>query len=102
MALKGYKYAQKSRNRNRVIGQRSIHDIISRRDMSYGTKLNYIRHHYTYYDGNHQFFHNANGKPNASKHILNEAIKEVIHGRVDPSVLGEINKLIMEWRKEQQ
>ena len=44
-------------------GVRSIQDIISTDKMSFPNKVAYIRHHYVYYEGNYDLFHDENGKP---------------------------------------
>ena len=68
--------------------------------MSFLNKLNYIRHHYTYYDGNQEVFFKDNGKPTYYRYELNKLIGAVINGQVDPSMLKEYNKKILKMSKE--
>lgn len=90
-----------SKDRTKKIGARSIHDIIHNvKGFSFVEKVNYIRHHFTYYDGNYMIFNNENGQPNSKKYKLNKLIGDIINGKEDASALKEFNKQILEWRKE--
>ena len=82
------------------IGVRSIFDIISDSDMSLKNKINYIRHHYVYYEGNYDLFHDENGKATSAKYNLDRVIHKVITGELDPIVLNNFNKEIVKLRKE--
>lgn len=82
------------------LGARSIHDIVyNTPDMKFVEKVNYIRHHYTYYEGNYDLFHTSEGKPNSLKHALNNIIGKIINKQKDPSALTTFNKKILELRK---
>ena len=91
-------YKEKIRN----IGKRSIHDIIKDKNLSFEDKVDYIRHHYTYYEGNYEYFHDERGAANWRKEKLNNLIRLIILRVVDPSELKKINKKIYKWRKKQQ
>lgn len=95
-----HKCVERSKFNTQKIGVRSISDIISTRKMCFSKKVNYIRHHYTYYEGNYDLFATESGKPNARKFKLNKLIIDVINGKKDASELKEFNKQILEWRKE--
>lgn len=82
------------------IGVRSIFDIISDQTMSFDHKIDYIRHHYVYYEGNYDLFHDENGNSTETKQMLDEIIKSIINGTLDPSELSVINKEISALRKE--
>lgn len=94
------KCLKKAIDNTKKIGVRSISDIISNSSMSFSQKINYIRHHYTYYEGNYDLFATSTGKPNARKFKLNNLIVEILKGKKDASELKEFNKKIMDWRKE--
>ena len=94
------KCSKKGRNTTRKIGIRSISDIIANKNMILSKKINYIRHHYTYYEGNYDLFVTEKGTPNARKWALNKLISDIIFGKKDASELKEFNKQILEWRKE--
>ena len=82
------------------IGVRSIFDIIADSQMTLKRKIAYIRHHYVYYEGNYDLFHDENGKATSTKYNLDKVIYEIIKGNVDPVVLSEFNKEIVKLRKE--
>ena len=84
------------------IGKRSIYDILNDKSAEMDTKekINYIRHQFTYYDGNHDLFYTNGNKPNKKKLLLNRVISEVIDGNKEPSILKKFNKKILLWRKE--
>lgn len=81
-------------------GTRSIQDIINSKTLTFINKVSYIRHHYVYYNGNYDLFHDENGNPNETKHLLDQVIAEIIRGNVDPEVLSDFNKDILQLRKE--
>lgn len=95
-----YRCVKKSKNNTIKVGVRSISDIIANKRMDFKKKLTYIRHHYTYYNGNYDLFATETGTPNARKFKLNALITDVINGVKDASELKEFNKKILEWRKE--
>ena len=98
---KNRKALRKSKNKVKRIGIKSIHDIIyNTPQMSFLNKLNYIRHHYTYYDGNQEVFFKDDGKPTYYRYELNKLIGAVINRQVDPSILKEYNKKILKKSKE--
>lgn len=94
------------RNTNRALaaikkmGVRSIFDIIADPTMTINRKVDYIRHHYVYYDGNHDLFHDENGNPNSAKRTLDNAIHDIILGKLDPSILRDFNRELTQLRKE--
>lgn len=98
---KRLKNMKRSKERTFKIGKKSIHDIIHNTPhLSFSEKVNYIRHHYTYYEGNYDLFHDDNGNPNYLKSVLNHKIIAVVKGILDPSCLTEINKHILKLRNE--
>lgn len=97
---KDYKQLRASVRRTTKIGKRSIHDVITKSfDLSFSEKIDYIRHHFTYYEGNYDLFHDEKGKANRKKTLLNHIIVSVLLRKKDPSVLTEFNKKILKWRK---
>lgn len=83
------------------IGSKSIHDIIHNTpELTFLDKVNWIRHKYSYYEGNYEFFHNKFGKPNKLKYQLNFLIGNIINGKADASELKAFNKKILKLRKE--
>ena len=90
----------KAKTRN--FGKRSIHDIIKDEELDFKDKVNYIRHRYTYYDGNYEFFHNKNGKANEKKTELNQLIKSIILKQADPGELKKLNRKIYKWHKQKE
>lgn len=83
------------------IGSKSIHDIIHNTpELTFLDKVNWIRHKYSYYEGNYEFFHNKFGKPNKLKYELNYLIGNIINGKADASELKIFNKKILKLRKE--
>ena len=95
-----FKYLKKAISDTKKIGVRSISDIISGSSMSFSQKINYIRHHYTYYEGNYDLFANEDGSPNSRKFELNSLILDIINGKKTADELKEFNKKILEWRKD--
>ena len=83
----------------RTVGCRSIYDIIHKMHWSDPDKVSYIRHHFTYYDQHMDMFHDASGFPNVNKEILNTIIGGIIRGSWDASILKDVNKSMIEWRK---
>lgn len=89
-----------SKERTKKVGVRSISDIINNKtNLTFKEKVDYIRHHYTYYNGNYEFFHTSKGKPNSKKYKLNNLIVQILKGKKDPSELKTFNTLILDWRK---
>lgn len=83
------------------IGIRSISDIINNTpELSFEQKVNYIRHVYTYYEGNYEYFYKSKGKPNSKKFELNNLIKQILKGEKDFKELKAFNENILAWRKE--
>ena len=97
------KVIKRSKERTARIGKTSIYNIIyNHNELSFTEKVNYIRHHYTHYEGNYEFFHYPNGKPNRLKFELNELIQNVVSKKVDPKELKVFNKRVDAWRKEKR
>ena len=93
---------QEYRNNLKRIKQRkvsSIWDIIDDSELRFFQKVDYIRHHFVYYDGNYELFHDENGKPNETKKLLDEVIKGIINKEIDPSELNALNKEILKDHK---
>ena len=78
------------------IGRRSIYDIIKDNRMCIEEKIAYIRHHYTYYDGNEDVFFSC-GRANSNRYLLNEIIYRVVIGQFLPTILKIINNAIRHW-----
>lgn len=104
MTISSVKYAasKASKLKTKKIGRRSICDIINDRpiQLDFEEKVNYIRHKFTYYEGNYDLFNDERGKPNKRKELLNRIIGEVVLKRKDPSILKRLNKKIVIWRKD--
>jgi len=82
--------------KSQKLGRCSINDIIKDDSMDIHEKINYIRHHYTYYDGSDEVFFN-NGIPNLNRFLLNDIIYRVITGKFLPEILNIINRAIRRW-----
>ena len=97
-----YTASRASKLKTKKIGRRSICDIINDKpiQLNFEEKVNYIRHKFTYYEGNYDLFNDENGKPNKRKQLLNRVIAEVVLKHRDPSLLTKMNKKILIWRKD--
>jgi len=86
------------------LGKMSINDIINNIAwMSFGDKINYIRHNFTYYSGNEDLFYNSDKKtPNYRMSWLNRLIAAVILKKYTPDVLKDFNNIILKWRHEKE
>lgn len=104
MTISSVKYAAEraSKAKTKKIGRRSISDILNDRPiaLSFDEKVNFIRHRFTWYEGNYDLFNDDKGKPNKRKQLLNRVISEVVLKNRDPSVLTKMNKKILIWRKD--
>ena len=90
-----------SKRKTKKLGRRSIHDIIKNcQELSFDEKVSYIRHAYTYYEGNEDLFFDEGKRPLPFRKELNDAIISVIQLKQPASVLNSFNKQIMELRKE--
>lgn len=83
----------------KTIGSKSIYDIIKRTDWSLDVKISYIRHHYTFYNDHIDMFHDENGFKNKNSSILNDIIRGIVLQKWDASILSDVNKSMIEWRK---
>lgn len=103
MTISSMKYiaSKFSKMKTKKIGKRSIYDILNNKPivLDFEEKVNYIRHKFTYYEGNYDLFNDSRGKPNKRKELLNKVISEVVLKHKDPSVLKKLNKKILLWRK---
>ncbi|MBO4622296.1 MAG: hypothetical protein J5691_00190 [Bacilli bacterium] len=77
----------------------SIWDIIDDPSLHFFQKVDYIRHHFVYYDGNYELFHDENGKPTHTKKLLDKVIAGIINKKIDPSELNDLNKEILKDHK---
>ena len=104
MTIKAYDYRvlRYSKRRTRKYGRRSIHDIIKDKELNFGDKVDYIRHHYVYYDGNYEYFHDEKGKSNEEKAKLNQLIGLIIQRLADPSELKVVNRKVLEWQRQRK
>ena len=104
MTISSVKYAAEraSKAKTKKIGRRSISDILNDRPiaLSFDEKVNFIRHRFTWYEGNYDLFNDNKGKPNKRKQLLNRVISEVVLKNRDPSLLTKMNKKILIWRKD--
>ena len=104
MTISSVKYVAEraSKAKTKKIGRRSISDILNDRPiaLSFDEKVNFIRHRFTWYEGNYDLFNDDKGKPNKRKQLLNRVISEVVLKNRDPSVLTKMNKKILIWRKD--
>jgi hypothetical protein len=89
-----------AKQRIKKIGRCSLSDIIKTDKLSFNEKIDFIRHEYTYYTGNYDFFYTAKGKPNENKEELNNLIIDILMKKEDLSALKIYNKKIAAWRKE--
>ena len=90
------------RNNLKKIKQRkvsSIWDIIDDPELHFFQKVNYIRHHFVYYDGNYDLFY-VNGKATENKKLLDSVICGIVNKTISPNELSIINKTILAVRKE--
>ena len=94
-----WKGLRRSKSKTLRYGKRSIYDIIKDTELDFADKVDYIRHHYVYYEGNYEYFHDERGKSNGKKEELNQLISLIIQRLVDPSELRIINQDILLWRK---
>lgn len=94
------KYTKLSKEKNKKIGKKNIYDIINNTpELNLKQKVDYIRHHYAYYDGNYDYFYLPNGIPTSRLHKLNVLIYNIITKKVNPSKLTIFNEKVMLWRK---
>ena len=104
MTISSVKYAAEraSKAKTKKIGRRSISDILNDKPiaLSFDEKVNFIRHRFTWYEGNYDLFNDDKGKPNKRKQLLNRVISEVVLKNRDPSLLTKMNKKILIWRKD--
>ena len=104
MTISSVKYAAEraSKAKTKKIGRRSVSDILNDRPiaLSFDEKVNFIRHRFTWYEGNYDLFNDDKGKPNKRKQLLNRVISEVVLKNRDPSLLTKMNKKILIWRKD--
>lgn len=104
MTISSVKYAAEraSKAKTKKIGRRSISDILNDKPiaLSFDEKVNFIRHRFTWYEGNYDLFNDNKGKPNKRKQLLNRVISEVVLKNRDPSILTKMNKKILIWRKD--
>lgn len=92
---KSWKKLRCSKRKTLRIGRRSIYDIIKDPRLDFGDKIDYIRHHYVYYEGNYEYFHDESGKANKRKEELNSLICRIIQRLADPKELKQLNKKIL-------
>lgn len=98
---KDRKSLRASIRRTSKIGKRSIYDIITKNfDLSFSEKVDYIRHNFTYYNGNENLFFDEKGHPNKRRNLLNKIIVQVLRHQCNASVLSKFNKKILLWKKE--
>lgn len=104
MTISSVKYAAEraSKAKTKKIGRRSISDILNDKPiaLSFDEKVNFIRHRFTWYEGNYDLFNDDKGKPNKRKQLLNRVISEVVLKNRDPSLLTKMNKKILICRKD--
>ena len=86
-----------SKEKTLKLGRRSINDIIKTDKLTFPEKIDYIRHHYTYYEGNADLFDN---EYEYRRIWLNKLIESIINRKNDASALTRFNKVIMKWRKD--
>lgn len=101
MSYGNFRITKRGKKSTTKVGIRSIYDIINK-NATEDWKINYIRHHYVYYEGNYDLFHDKNGNPTDVKELLDDIIKNVVRGIADPSELSEINKQIAALAKEKK
>lgn len=90
-----------SKQKTKMLGRRSIYDIIKNcQKLSFDEKVSYIRHAYTYYEGNEDLFFDERKRPLPFRKELNDAIISVIQLKQPANILNSFNKKILELRKE--
>ena len=100
MTLKVHKdkaHLKMSKDKTIKIGRRSINDIIKTEKLTFPEKIDYIRHHYTYYEGNAHLF---DGEYEYRRKWLNKLIEGVINRKYTASVLKKFNKVILKWHND--
>ena len=87
---------KESKKRTRELGKCSIYKILGNDTLDREEKVAYIRHHYTYYDGNESLFNDpVTKKHNANHAVLNDIIRMVVDFGYDPGLLRETNMCMM-------
>lgn len=90
-----------NKHRLKKVGCCSIYDIIGdKKGLSRIEKINYIRHHYSYYDGNYDLFFDAEEKPLELRKKLISLIEGIVDKKISPEALTIFNKQIMQLRKD--
>ena len=82
--------------KSQKLGRCSINNIIKYKCMDKDEKVDYIRHHHTYYDGSYEAFF-SNGRPNSNRYLLNDIIYGIVIGDFLPDILTFINKALLRW-----
>lgn len=94
------KSVKRSKEKNRKLGKRNIYDIICNTpQLNLKQKIDYIRHHYVYYDGNYDYFYLKDGKRTPRWYQLNKIIYGIVKRKLSPNQLTLFNQKIMLWRK---
>lgn len=100
MLYSKYEANQRAKKITKKVGVRSIYDIINDTTKSDGWKVNYIRHHYVYYDGNYSLFYDDSGQATSIKHELDTLVWGIVQKSIDPNELSKLNKKISQHHKE--
>ena len=91
---------KESKRRTKIVGCCSINDIISdKKGLSRREKIDFIRHRYSYYDGNYDVFFDEENKPLQLREQLNLIIEGIVDKKILPEVLSHFNKYIQFLRK---
>lgn len=85
--------------KSQKLGRCPINNVIKYDSMYKDEKVDYIRHHYTYYDGSYEAFF-SNDRPNSNRYLLNDIIYGIINGDFLPDILTIINKALLRWIKQ--
>ena len=94
------KALKESKRRTKRIGRCSINDIINdKKGLSRREKIDFIRHRYSYYDGNYDVFFDEKNKPLQLREQLNLIIEGIVDKKILPEVLSHFNKYIQFLRK---
>ena len=88
------------KRRTKRVGRCSIYDIITdKKGLTRQEKISYIRHAYSYYDGNYDIFFDKHNNPLPLRDQLNTIIEGIVDKRILPNVLTTFNKKIQTLRK---
>lgn len=84
---------------NKKLGNINIYSLLSRTDIDVSYKIKYIRHHFAWYEGHYEFFHDERGNPNENKEKLDSLIRDIVLKKANPEELLAFNNLVKTYVK---